>query len=109
MPDSVLIVMPAKPGVLIVESGSSRSVTSVLRAFACPSMLPFWWTMWPCCQPSRVPSQPNSRRPAVADSGWWRMVSELISFSSERHCGGSKLAAMRSRQGVLRSHARSTT
>ena len=44
------------------------------------------------------------------DSGWCLIVSfESFEPSSPRHNGGSNVAAIRSRHGVERSHARSTT
>ncbi len=46
---------------------------------------------------------------AAADSGLWRTVTELMWRRSGRRCAGSKVAATRSRQGVERSQARSTT
>ena len=45
----------------------------------------------------------------MTDSGRWRAVTALIAGSSRRHFAGSKVAATRSRQGVDRSQARSTT
>ncbi len=57
----------------------------------------------------REASQPTSSTPATVLSGWWRTVSALICAASMRICGGSKVLAMRSRQGIERSHARSTT
>ena len=45
----------------------------------------------------------------MADSGLCRTVTAEIRPSSPRHCGGSKVLVTRSRHGVERSHARSTT
>ena len=92
----------------MVGSGSSCSRTSWRRACAEPCIEPSWATMPPHSQPRRLASQPKNSSPATVESGRWRAVTALILASSGRHWAGSKVEATRSRQGVERSHARST-
>ena len=90
-------------------AGSSVSLTSWRRAWAEPTSVPSRAISGLSCQSSRDASQPMSSTPATADSGWWRTVTALIVRRSGRRWGGSNVAATRSRHGVERSHARSTT
>ena len=109
MPDAVPTATPARPGTSSSGSGSRHSCTSWRRPLARPRSIPFAGDREPGSQPRREQSQPQNNRPATAESGWWRTLTELIPDSSGSHCGGSKLAATRSRHGVERSQARSTT
>ena len=60
-------------------------------------------------QPSREASQPTNRRADAVESGRKRTVMALMAESAARISSGSKVAATRSRHGVERSQARSTT
>ena len=58
---------------------------------------------------SRDDSHPASSSALAAELGRWRTASPVSEPSSGARSSGSKLAASRSRHGVVRSHARSTT
>jgi hypothetical protein len=103
------IVRPSRPGTLSLGSASSVSCTSCLRARARARRSPFLRISAPGSHPSRDASQPTSSSPLTADSGWWRIVTASMSPSAGRHMSGSKVEAIRSRHGALRSQARSTT
>ena len=60
-------------------------------------------------QPSREASQPQNSTAEATESARWRTVTAEMAPSARRSAGGSKAAATRSRHGVERSHARSTT
>ena len=109
MPEAVPISTPARPGTLWPSSGTSVKTTSWRRACALPCCSPLPCISEPISQPSREASQPQKSTPAIAESDRWRTVTLSIRPSSSRHCGGSKVEATRSRQGVPRSQARSTT
>ena len=109
MPEAVPTVTPASPGALMLASGFISSVTSPRLPRALPQRDPSWPTRLSTCQSRRVASQPKNSTAAVPESGRWRTVTELMRRSSSRQIGGSKLAATRSRHGVERSQARSTT
>ena len=93
----------------MVGSGTSLSSTSWRRPCALPCRFPLALISDPGSHPSRAASHPQNKSPATVDSGWWRTVTALIRPSSSRHCGGSNVDATRSRHGVERSQARSTT
>ena len=59
--------------------------------------------------PAARPASRQNSSPAAAESGRWRTVTRLICRSVRRADGGSNAAATRSRHGVERSQARSTT
>ena len=71
--------------------------------------MPLTWPSDSGFQPSRELIQPQKSTAAASESSRWRTVTEAIEPSRERSTGGSKAAAIRSRHGVERSHARSTT
>src|SRR5258707_391023 len=91
------------------EYRAADSYCSIASALALPCTGPPWWITEPGFQPSWLASQPKKNSPEAAESGRCLAVTELIDHSSGRSCGGSKVADTRSRQGVERSHARSTT
>jgi hypothetical protein len=109
IPLAVEMSTPARPGTDIVASASSCSATSCRRPCAFPCSTLSMRTSEPGSHPSRADSHPQNSTPATADSGAWCTVTPVIRPSSSRHCGGSNVAATRSRQGVERSQARSTT
>ena len=110
MPDDVPISTPARPGASWPGSGSSVSVTSWRRAVAWPRTEPLVAAVSePVPQPSREASQPKKSTPAAPESGRWRTLTESMCQSSSRQRGGSNVEATRSRHGVVRSQARSTT
>ena len=108
-PEAVSSVRPAKPRTLWRGSGSRQRSTSWRLPWALPDSDPLRGMSFDGCQPRREASQPTSSSAAAADSGLWRTVTALMWRRSGRRCAGSKVAATRSRHGVERSHARSTT
>src|SRR5918998_1085848 len=107
-PEADSIVTPASPGAFWLAD-SREIFTSERLARACPVYEPPVWPSDDGFQPSRELSQPQNRTAAASESSRWRTVTEAIEPSRERSAGGSKAAAMRSRHGVERSQARSTT
>ena len=107
-PEAISIVTPPSPGEPI-SSGRSSSATSPRRARQWPV------SRSPRCpsasgrQPSREASQPQNSTPAAVESRRWRTVTFSIASRQPRIGGGSNVAATRSRHGVERSQARSTT
>ena len=83
-------VLPGAPGPAVQRAASRRTIE-------------------PGFHPSRDASQPTSSIPAAAESGWWRIARPEILPSSGRMAGGSNVMARRSRHGVVRTQARSTT
>src|SRR2546421_302638 len=105
MPVLVERLMPARPGTSCRSSDSSRSLTSCFRVLARASMLPFCCIIAPGSQPSRDAIHPIRSSALTAESEWWRTTTSSIRSRLGRQAGGSKLAAIRSRHGVERSHA----
>ena len=66
-------------------------------------------TSAPGSQPRREDSQPQNSSADASESSRWRTVTPEIARSSGRRRGESNAAATRSRHGVERSQARSTT
>ncbi len=110
VPLPVSIVSPARPRTDCSGSGDRIIRTSPLRVRARASIVPLVrWASAPGFQPSRDAIQPRNSTPVIVDSGWWRSSTLEIVGSCRRSRAGSKAAATRSRQGVERSQARSTT
>src|SRR5688500_2229526 len=105
-PDAVSIVTPASPGAFWLAD-SRQILTSERLARACPRYEPPLWPSDSGRQPSRELIQPQKSTAAASESSRWRTVTDAIAASCERSTFGSKAAAIRSRHGVERSHARS--
>ena len=71
----------------VVAPARACSLTSWRRAWAVPRACRRARSAGSSCQSSRDASQPMSRTPATADSGWWRTVTALIVRRSGRRCG----------------------
>jgi hypothetical protein len=100
--------MPARPGAFW-STGSSVILMSCRRVVEWTIHWPRAWCSAPGFQSSREPSQPVYSSALASESSRWRIVRPEIARSSGRRCGESNAAATRSRHGVERSHARSTT
>jgi hypothetical protein len=107
-PAAVSIVTPASPGAFW-SVGSSWILTSCRRPRAWPISLRPDGASDSGFHPSRDDSQPQNSNAAASESWRWRTVTDETLPSAARSCGGSNDAATRSRHGVERSHARSTT
>ena len=82
---------------------------SCRRVCALPVMRPRTVASREGCQSRRDESQPQNSSPEASESSRWRTVTLEILASSGRRRGESNAAATRSRHGVERSQARSTT
>jgi hypothetical protein len=101
--------IPARPGTCICVVVCSSISTSPRRARARPRNVPWRDVIAPGRQPRRAVSQPSRRSPETSEPSRICAVTDEIVPSSGRRFGVSNAPAMRSRHGVVRSQARSTT
>ena len=109
-------------GRLDLDAGQARAPTSsgrLERSFTCDVAGAPW--ALPCSAPSSrdqrrpapsraaTPASRRTARRATAESGWWRTVTGDLPQRGAPLAAGRTSAATRSRHGVLRSQARSTT
>src|SRR5207248_511084 len=102
-------VTPTSPGTSCSTGSSSISTSCSGASATLRSPAPLPEPRGSASQRRREHSHPARSVALAADAGWWRTMRFAIRCSAARLFGGSNEAASRSRHGVVRSHARSTT
>jgi hypothetical protein len=104
-------VTPARPGTSwslgTSETSTSRPSAGAIALPADP--VPFNDRKGAVSHSSRDANHPASSAALATDAGWWRTQTPVSCDRKPARAGSSKLDASRSRHGVVRSQARSTT